>query len=636
MQYYIIPQPYALKPTEGVFRFRYNTTIVLNENCAEQDYYYAKLLAGTIKACIGYDVAIRKGEACGENEIYFDRRFVTLQELPEREFKLRRDSYKLSISEKQIVISAGYANGMLYGVQTLRQLISQLSMTLPCLVIEDKPAIPNRGFYHDATRGRIQLLDEYKRLAERCAYYKLNQLQLYVEHSYLFREFSEVWRDDTPLTAEDILELDRYCRGLGIELVPSIATFGHLDKVLKTKSFAELCELENSDQDRFSFRGRMEHHTINMTDPGAWDFIRRMLDEFIPLFSSRQFNLCGDETFDLGKGKSKQLAEEVGTHRIYVDFVKKICEYLVSKGLRPMFWGDIIVGSPELLKELPAETICLTWGYSEEESDRSAKTMDSVGATQYLCPGVHGWRHLINKSSSAYANISKMCSYAHQYNALGVLNTDWGDYGHVAHPAFSIPGMIYGAEGSWNAVIPPESEENKRISAVEYGDSTGEIVEIISALGNQEAASWNSIVNCYEFFRDKDIATFGEYKEFWNNLWIAEVEQKNSNIRELVDRLTDATARIQCDKSIIYSYLLHAKGQELLNLVAGYVGEKCFGIDLISAEVTDSALQALAGRLEEWFMAYKNNWRVSSRESELYRVQEVIFWYADLLRDISK
>ena len=75
---------------------------------------------------------------------------------------------------------------------------------LSALHIEDAPAIVNRGYYFDCTRGRIPKLSWLKQLADRMAYYKLNQLQLYVEHSYLFRGMTELWRDDTPLTAEEI------------------------------------------------------------------------------------------------------------------------------------------------------------------------------------------------------------------------------------------------------------------------------------------------------------------------------------------------------------------------------------------------------------------------------------------------
>lgn len=33
-----------------------------------------------------------------------------------------------------------------------------------------------------------------------------------------------------------------------------------------------------------------------------------------------------------------------------------------------------------------------------------------------------------------------MCGYAAKYHGIGVLNTDWGDFGHVNDPAFSVRG----------------------------------------------------------------------------------------------------------------------------------------------------------------------------------------------------
>lgn len=40
----------------------------------------------------------------------------------------------------------------------------------------------------------------------------------------------------------------------------------------------------------------------------------------------------------------------------------------------------------------------------------------------------------------------------------------------------------------------------------------------------------------------------------------------------------------------------------------------------------------LAGRLEYWFMACKEQWRKCSREGDLHRIAQIVFWYADCLR----
>ena len=62
----------------------------------------------------------------------------------------------------------------------------------------------------DVTRGRIPKMTYLKELADRCSLYKINQLHLYIEHTFLFDGLSEVWRDDTPLTARKVPDNPRY------------------------------------------------------------------------------------------------------------------------------------------------------------------------------------------------------------------------------------------------------------------------------------------------------------------------------------------------------------------------------------------------------------------------------------------
>lgn len=102
--------------------------------------------------------------------------------------------------------------------------------------------------------------------------------------------------------------------------------------------------------------------------------------------------------------------------------------------------------------------ICLNWGYAPEQREDETRAIAQTGAVQYLCPGVCGWNQWANLIENSYKNITRMCGYAAKYHGIGVLNTDWGDFGHVNDPAFSVPGMIYGAVFSWNGEkIPLQS-----------------------------------------------------------------------------------------------------------------------------------------------------------------------------------
>ena len=75
--------------------------------------------------------------------------------------------------------------------------------------------------------------------------------------------------------------------------------------------------------------------------------------------------------------ESAAAAAEKGVDRIYIDFVKALCEFLVENGRRPMFWGDVICGFPEMIKELPEENQRLNWGYAKYQREEETKWLCS-------------------------------------------------------------------------------------------------------------------------------------------------------------------------------------------------------------------------------------------------------------------
>ena len=614
---FVLPNPQKLTYGEGYFYLPYNGVIVMDSTCGSEVLKYAKLLQNQMIESTGFPVVIEKGVA-KSNAICLSLN----KELPTQ-------GYTLTVEKDRVMIHGGDLAGLLYGVQTLRQMIQQVGCRLPMLVIEDFPKISNRGFYHDVTRGRIPTLEYLKKLADQCSYYKLNQLQLYVEHTFLFEQFHEVWRDDTPLTAQDILELDLYCKELHIELVPSIASFGHLYKVLRTKSYAHLCEIQEEDRKDFSFYDRMAHHTVDVTNEESFQMITTMLNDYIRLFSSNQVNICADETFDLGKGKSKAKAEEVGEVRLYVDFLKRLCEYVKSLGKQTMFWGDIILAKPELIRELPEDVICLNWDYGTEVKDTNTRKLYELGIKQYLCPGVHGWRHLINHHENAYKNISRFCTFAHEYGVLGVLNTDWGDYGHIHHADFSIIGLIYGAAFTWNSNILEEKEIDFQISALEFGDASGSLVRMLKVIGKQESLSWDNFVQYSEELR-YGVNGLGE-EEFFHRMDLSKALVCNEKLEEYVRKLYELMPQVDSSvRNRIYPYLVMMKGQQLLNIVGATISQYRFEQPNPAA----SNPHALAADLEKWIYDYKKLWRTISRESELFQIEDLFFWYADFLREL--
>ena len=633
---YILPKPKKLSETNREFLAESGLRIVSEseELKASTGWALPYILKDEWKHFAGIEAVITAGKA-GKGDVSL--RLVNA---------LPPQSYTLVITEEKIEILGRDRAGVGYGIQTLCQLIRNRGALLPTLNIEDKPDILARGFYMDQARGRSFKLDTLKKQIDVLSRYKINQYQLYIEQSFAFRGFSEMWREDSVLTPEEIMEIDKYCADRDIDFVPSLASFGHLYELLKTKSYEDICELEDTAGKPFSFWEKMQHHTVNVADERSFKVIKKMFDEYLPLFSSKYVNICADETFDLGKGKSKELADKIGTDRMYMEFLKKLCEYVVSKGKVPMFWGDIICKFPEFIKELPKETICMAWGYLADQKDDICRPVAEVGANMYLCPGVCGWNTFINRIDTAYSNIKTLSGYARKYDAIGLLNTEWGDFGHVNNPSFATPGIIYGGVFTWNLdaysgekALAGKEELNKEISRIEYGDTTENYVELLERAAINQIYDWWSCVLVFEGYERE--GRFDEKKEPHNfathNVLKDRLKRFQENVEE-VDKATEELYQIRKDlrkTAITMDSLNKAEFDKADNAIVGIdVWNRAGKMIILPESATAEEKKLLAEELEVWFMRYKEIYRADSKESMLIRVAKVVYWYADKLRGL--
>lgn len=96
----------------------------------------------------------------------------------------------------------------------------------------------------DISRNKIPQLETLYRIIDLISDLKFNQLQLYIEGSpFAYESFPQVWELETPLTGEEILLIDAYCRERYIELVPNQNSFGHMEHWLSRPEFNHLAEI---------------------------------------------------------------------------------------------------------------------------------------------------------------------------------------------------------------------------------------------------------------------------------------------------------------------------------------------------------------------------------------------------------
>lgn len=376
------------------------------------------------------------------------------------------EGYSLDIAENAISITAEGPAGAFYAVQTLRQLFTQPEV--PCLHIEDKPDFSHRGFYHDVTRGRIPTVETLKKLIDDMAYYKLNSLQLYVEHVFPFKETEGLIEKTGCMTPEEMKELEAYCEENFITFIPSLSTFGHMFEILNQPRYKHLAILDTYEADPNFWRDRMAHHTINPLKPESIEVVRSLIGQYLPLFKNNFFNICCDETFDLDRYLE---CDDPG--KVYADFVKEIISVVRQQGKDVMMWADILLKHPEVIDDIPDETVFLNWFYRVPVPEDNIEKLAKMGKKQIVCPGTTTWNRFCEDIDMEEENICKMAEYGHRYGALGVLNTNWGDWGNPCSMELGMYGMVLGAEKSWSVDTTVSEEFYAAVNHLLYGGEDG-------------------------------------------------------------------------------------------------------------------------------------------------------------------
>jgi hypothetical protein len=391
--------------------------------------------------------------------------------------------YWLTITPECIDILAHDEAGIYYGICTLNQIIQQTGEAVPCLEIRDWPDYPSRGVMLDVSRDKVPTMDTLYDLVDLLSTWKINQLQLYVEHTFAYRNHPVVWELASPFTGEDILELDEFCRQRYIELVPNQNSFGHMQRWLKHPQYTHLSEVSDS------FKTPWGHESgpfsLCPEDPESIALIDSLYDELLPHFSSRMINVGCDETFDLGQGRSKQACDERGIGRVYLDYLLKIYQSLLRRGYRMQFWGDIILQYPELIKELPVDMIALAWGYEANHPfDEQGAKFAASGIPFYVCPGTSSWCSLAGRTDNTLDNLLNAAENGLKHGACGYLNTDWGDLGHWQVLPVSYLGFAAGAGYSWCLDANRNLDVRQVLSQYALQDTKGIMGKLAYDLGN--------------------------------------------------------------------------------------------------------------------------------------------------------
>jgi hexosaminidase len=381
------------------------------------------------------------------------------------------EGYALVADAGRVDVIGATAAGLFYGAQTVRQLVDGDGARARVLGarVRDWPAMRWRGVHDDISRGPVPTLDYQKRQVRTFAAHKLNVYSPYFENSMSYASHPLVAAPGGAMSREEARDLAAYARRYHVEVIPEQQTFGHLHQVLKWERYSPMAEQP---------RG----HALAPDDSAALPFVRALMFELDTIFPGRFLHVGGDETFELGRGRTAERVRREGLGRVYLDFVTRVAEALRPTGRRLLVWGDLGTNHPELAGALPRDYVAVPWDYAAAPNvERLVAPFRAAGLETWLAPGTSNWWRVYPNHAVGFANVRVMAREGQRLGAAGLLTTTWDDWGEQLFDQ-TWAGVLFGAAAAWQAGDSDPERFLDAFGRTFHGDTAGHVAAAERAL----------------------------------------------------------------------------------------------------------------------------------------------------------
>ncbi|NLA83561.1 MAG: family 20 glycosylhydrolase [Clostridiales bacterium] len=301
---------------------------------------------------------------------------------------IKSEGYKIDIDDEGVKLKASKKLGLLYAIETLVQLCNG-KVLIHCK-IEDYPYKPIRGF-HFGLPPREEL-EFTKRL--------IRYVLIPMRYNILIIEFAGGMRfDKHPMIGEawvegnraakagkqpafphgsmvsggELLEKDEvrdlidYARSFGLEIIPEIQSFGHVQYI--TYAYPEIAEVaETAEDKRLDTRSADQppsafyDHSYCPSNEKSYEIIYDIIDEIIEVVKPERFVHMGhDEIYQVG---ICPVCKHIDPAELYAKHVNRMYEYLKKKNLKMMIWADMLqpvtnYKTPPAISRIPNDIVLL-------------------------------------------------------------------------------------------------------------------------------------------------------------------------------------------------------------------------------------------------------------------------------------
>jgi hypothetical protein len=425
----IVPTPKVVKSFDGVFQLKDNLGISVKIS-DEDNAHSVELIQKTLREFQRISSSIKT-----DGDIVIS--YIDKDEQDHIISNLGDEGYILRVLKNKIELKAKTPKGIYYAATSLVQLLEKADGKLQLMEIIDWPDMKIRGISDDISRGQVSNLDNFKKIISHIARYKMNTYMPYMEDMLEFEKYPTIGKNRGAMTKAEVKEILDFAKKNFVEVIPIFQTLGHYENILSDKEFLKYAEFPGA-------------ASLNVSNDSTYVFLEELLKVVFELFPSEYFHMGADESWDVGLGESKKLVDETNIAVVHANHYKKVYNICKKYNKKVIMYGDILLDHPEILSLIPKDILIVDWQYHVTENYPSTKIIKDAGFNYIVSPSVWNYLSTFPANVNSLPNIKYFVKSGLENESVGMINSNWGDYGAETFKEFVLYNYAWSAQCSWD------------------------------------------------------------------------------------------------------------------------------------------------------------------------------------------
>ena len=324
----------------------------------------------------------------------------------------------------------------------------------------------------DASRCAVPTVKTICRLLDRLALMGYGMAMLYTEDTVKLegRPYFGYMRGG--YTKDELKAIDDYADGYGIEMIPCLECYGHMEKYLIWGEAASIKDTEK---------------ILLAREEKTFEFLDQLIRETSSCFRSKRIHIGMDEAWGMGRGKFMDKHGFVDPFEIFSEYMERLVGITEKYGLTPMMWSDMYFrnGSPthqyydestvipeSVANAIPKNVQLVFWHYGEKHhcDDYMLKKHAELGNHVIFAGGLWSWTGHFPEHNYAF-DTSKFSLEACRNNGVSeAMITIWSNDNAECDLFANLYGLSFFAELCFDKDADKEKLA-RRFEAVTGGDA---------------------------------------------------------------------------------------------------------------------------------------------------------------------